>query len=165
MRWNRTCLSAWNRAPARSRVQPMGARACQVRDGKRPRFREARLDADEKAFLRANARYEGSPDHKRNPGDFGLTPPANPRKDRTLCDEAEVYVLAQATALFARAIDGGLVSEGTGRHEFPRRMWLVAEHHVFELKLGGSVAGRYHGFPVRRSNPYYDLIVQAWNGQ
>lgn len=143
----------------------MGAKARQVRDGKRPRFRESRLDATEKAFLHANARYEGSPDHKRNPGDFGLTPPASPRKDKTLCDEVAVFLVAQARELFARAIDGGLVSEGTGQNDFPRRMWLVHVNRVYELKLGGSLTGSYHGYPVRRSNPYYDLIVKAWNGQ
>ena len=26
-------------------------------------------------------RYGGNPEHKRNPGDFGLTPPAQPRPD------------------------------------------------------------------------------------
>lgn len=27
-----------------------------------------------------------------------------------------------------------------------------------------AVVGRYHGYPVRRSNPYFDEIVDAWNG-
>ncbi|MEZ5583130.1 MAG: hypothetical protein R3F37_10525 [Candidatus Competibacteraceae bacterium] len=40
----------------------------------------------------ANAvRYGGNPEHKRNPGDFGLTPPASPRPDKTLCDGAHIF--------------------------------------------------------------------------
>jgi hypothetical protein len=35
--------------------------------------------------------YGGNPEHKRNPGDFGLTPPAQGRKDKTLCDTVEVF--------------------------------------------------------------------------
>lgn len=70
-----------------------------------------------------------------------------------------------ASSLFALAIDGGLVSEGTEAGDFPRRIWLVHEGRVFEIKLGGSIAGSYHGYPVRRSNPYFDEIVDAWNGQ
>lgn len=136
-----------------------------MRNGKRPRFRAARLNDEEKALLRASATYEGSPDHKRNPGDFGLTPPASPRRDKTLCDEAAVFGRHTASDLFARAIDAGLVSEGTAVGELPRRIWLVHDHRVFEIKLGGSVVGSYHGYPVRRSNPYFDEIVHAWDGR
>lgn len=41
-------------------------------------------------------RYIGSPSHKRNPGDFGLAPPAQPRPDKTLCDEAGIFRVAEA---------------------------------------------------------------------
>jgi hypothetical protein len=140
----------------------MGSRAREVREGKPPRFRASRLNDDEKEYLRRHARYEGSPDHKRNPGDFGLTPPARPRRDKTLCDEAAVLNVSAARALFERGIERGLVSDDFD-DRFPRRIWVVSDDHAaFEVKLGGSARGAYHGYPVRRSNPHYDAIVEAW---
>ena len=37
--------------------------------------------------IAGRVRDVGNPEHKRNPGDFGLTPPAQPRADKTLCDD------------------------------------------------------------------------------
>jgi hypothetical protein len=36
--------------------------------------------------LASKVRYGGNPEHKRNPGDFGLQPPSCPRPDKSLCD-------------------------------------------------------------------------------
>jgi hypothetical protein len=66
----------------------MGKRAEQARRETRRKIRAARLTEEEKAALRASTVYGGSPHHKRNPGNFGLTPPAAPRLDKTMCDEA-----------------------------------------------------------------------------
>ena len=41
--------------------------------------------------LAGEVRYGGKPDHKRNPGDFGLTPPSLPRDDKSLCDEIRLF--------------------------------------------------------------------------
>src|SRR5512147_276293 len=41
----------------------------------------------------------GNPEHKRNPGDFGLNPPTQPRADKTLCDLACVFTRQQALNL------------------------------------------------------------------
>jgi len=35
--------------------------------------------------------YGGNPEHKKNPGDFGLTPPSDPRLGKALCDDAGVF--------------------------------------------------------------------------
>jgi hypothetical protein len=140
----------------------MGTRAEQVRRETRRKVRAARLTEEEKAVLRARAVYEGSPHHKRNPGDFGLTPPAAPRLDKTLCDEAGIFERARAADLFARAIDRGVVSEANVGG-FPKQMWVVDEHgRVFEVMLGGSQPGRFHGYPIRKSDPLHDAIVAAW---
>jgi hypothetical protein len=91
------------------------------------------------------ARYEGSPLHKRNPGDFDLTPPAAPRPDKTLCDEAGVTSRKLAAELFDRGIERGLVSDATVSG-FPKQIWIVdREGRVFEAMYGGSRDGRYHG--------------------
>lgn len=143
----------------------MGRRATRARRATERRIRSTRLAEPEKALLRAQAFYEGSPFHKRNPGDFGLTPPAAPRPDATLCDETRVLELATARRLFAEAIDGGLVSEaGTG--EFPKELWVVgADGQVFEAMYGGSRAGAYHGYPIRRSDPWFDVVTRAWTAR
>ena len=115
--------------------------------------------------MRAVASYEGSPHHKRNPGDFRLTPPAAPRLDKTLCDEARVFNRSVAERLFERAIERGLVSESTVAEGLPKQLWVVDESgRVFEAMYGGSTTGCYHGYPIRRSDPLFEKVVQAWNG-
>jgi len=47
--------------------------------------------ADECSLLMDLVTYDGNPEHKRNPGDFGLTPPSSPRPDKTLCDGVASY--------------------------------------------------------------------------
>jgi hypothetical protein len=144
----------------------MGKKALQVKRATAREFRSAALSATEREFLRKNAAYEGSPHHKRNPGDFGLVPPAAPRKDRTLCDEAGITSRADANALLDRAIDRGLVSNATTPEGFPKQMWVVDEHgQVFEAMYGGSRPGRYHGYPVRRTDPLFQQVAEAWAGR
>lgn len=121
------------------------------------------LNVPERRFLREHAGYEGIAYHKRTPGDFGLTPPAAPRPDKTLCDEANVARRALADALLAQALDGGLVSDAEGAPGFPKQMWVVDENgQVFEAMYGGSRTGLYHGYPIRRSDPFFDEVVRAW---
>lgn len=113
--------------------------------------------------MRAGAAYEGSPHHKRNPGDFGLTPPVAPRRDKTLCDEAGVFERSLAQQLFERAVERGLVSESKAGNGMPKQLWVVDEQgRVFEAIYGGSVAGRYHGYPIRRADPLFDEVCKAW---
>lgn len=62
----------------------MGKKALDVRKAMVRSIRATALTASERDSMRMGARYEGSPHHKRNPGDFGLTPPSAPRLDKTL---------------------------------------------------------------------------------
>ncbi len=124
-------------------------------------MRATPLTDPERKFLRENAGYDGRNYHKRNPGDFGLTPPAAPRPDKTLCDEAKVFQRSLADALLARAIEGGLVSEAEAAPGFPKQMWAVDESgRVFEAMHGSG--GMYHGYPIRRADPFFDDVVRAW---
>jgi hypothetical protein len=126
-------------------------------------MRATLLTATEREFLRKNGGYEGIAYHKRSPGDFGLIPPAAPRPDKTLCDEGGVTRREIADALLAQAIDGGLASEATGAQGFPKQLWVVAEDgQVFEAMYGGSKMGLCHGYPIRRSDPFFDEVVRAW---
>lgn len=140
----------------------MGQRALQSNRSTSRRIRATRLTEVEKHALRAKATYEGNPLHKRNPGDFGLTPPAAPRPDKTLCEEAGVVQIAAARDLLDRAIDQGLVSEATTQEGFPKQLWVVDNDRVFEAMYGGNVAGCYHGYPIRRADPLFDEVVRAW---
>jgi hypothetical protein len=141
----------------------MGKKSLQVKRATARELRAAALSGAEREFLRKNAAYEGSPHHKRNPGDFGLIPPAAPRKDKTLCDEAGVFKRTEANALFDKAVDRGLVSDATTLEGFPKQMWVVDDHgQVFEAMYGGSRPGRYHGYPVRRTDPLFQQISEAW---
>jgi len=141
----------------------MGRRATEAIESSERSLRPARATEIEKALLSAKAIYEGSPYHKRNPGDFGLTPPALPRKDKTLCDEAQVHEARVARDLLQRAIERGLVSEAFNNLGFPKQLWVVDDDgRVFELMYGGSKTGAYHGYPVRRSDPFFDEVLDAW---
>ncbi len=101
--------------------------------------------------------------HKKEPNNFGLIPPASPRQDKTLCDEAGILEKEVAFELFARAIEVGLVSAKDKRDGFPAQMWVVDDNgRVFEMIYGGSREGCYHGYPIRRSNPLFDKISTAW---
>ncbi|MCC6523653.1 MAG: hypothetical protein IT373_13440 [Polyangiaceae bacterium] len=141
----------------------MGKKAEAKRRATRRTMRPAPLGGEERAFLRQHATYEGSALHKRSPGDFGLTPPAAPRLDKTLCDEAKITRRAVADDLLARAIEGGLVSAGEGAPRFPKQLWVVDEHgQVFEAMYGGATEGAYHGYPIRRSDPFFAEVTRAW---
>lgn len=113
--------------------------------------------------LLKSAQYEGSPYHKRNPGDFGLTPPARPRPDKTLCDEAGILSKAAAEELFRVGIERGLVSEARTTGGFPKEFWVVDdEGNVYEAMYGGSRDGCYHGYPVRRNDSLFHEVTTRW---
>jgi hypothetical protein len=40
----------------------------------------------------------------------------------------------------------------------PKRLWIVSDERVFEAMLGDS--GAYHGYPVRRSDPTHDAVLE-----
>jgi hypothetical protein len=74
-----------------------------------------------------------------------------------------VFRLEVARELFEQAISIGLVSVAFTTTGFPKQLWVVdGADRVFELMYGGSVDGRYHGYPVRRSDPLYDEVRAAW---
>ena len=145
-------------------VEPaMGRKAKQAREATERTLRAAGLSPEERSFLQANAAYEGSPFHKKNPNDFGLTPPTYPvRPEKTLCDEAGITQKKIALKLFERALQVGLVSE-CWTAGFPKQMWVVDDgEQVFELMYGGSRPGRYHGYPIRLRDPWSEEIKRVW---
>lgn len=62
-----------------------------------------------------------------------------------------------------RAVERGLVSESTAGNSMPKQLWVLDDSgQVFEAMYGGTTAGCYHGYPIRRSNPLFDQIARAW---
>jgi hypothetical protein len=142
----------------------MGKRALEVKRLTVRRIRADALTVEERAVLKASAAYQGSPHHKRNPGDFGLIPPAAPRADKTLCDEASVFKRVTAEELFELAVTCGLASEATAANGMPKQLWVVdGSGNVFEAMYGGAVTGCYHGYPIRRSDPFFEQAIRAWD--
>ena len=77
------------------------------------RIRSVPTTKEEQARLQQLAqkvRYVGNPDHKRNPGDYGLEPPSRPRLGKSLCDIIGTLLRADAQSLLQQGIEQGYVS-------------------------------------------------------
>jgi len=106
-------------------------------------------------------KYVGSPLHKRNPGDFGLTPPASPRPSKSLCDDAGIFRRDEAQSLLEEGVCAGLVSQDAD-DDPPRHIWMVHDEQVIEARCDNVEAGTYHGYPLENDDPMADLIRRAW---
>ncbi len=135
------------------------------RAGYNPKRRLApaeRLDAATRAALAQRCNYGGNPEHKRNPADYGLTPPANPRPGKTLCDGARAIAKDEARALLASGLERGMTSERV-INGWPSNVWAVDEAgHVFEAQLENQVTGSYHGYPMPADDDFRAEVVAEW---
>lgn len=114
--------------------------------------------------LATKVRYGGKPDHKRNPGDFGLTPPALPRDDKSLCDTVKIFKRAAALALLKKGLLRGMISEWDGVNGFPKNIWSMTEDGVpMEAQLENPGNGTYHGYPLEVNDPFRDSVIEKWN--
>lgn len=125
------------------------------------RLREPWLPHEDRDALCARATYAGNPAHKLNPGDFGLTPPASPRPDKTLCDRAGVFARATAQALLESGIRRGLVSSSY-RGTLPRNIWAVSDGVAFEAQLENEGLATYHGYPMLEADPLRAEVIAWW---
>jgi hypothetical protein len=111
--------------------------------------------------LAAKLRYTGSPAHKRNPGDFNLSPPSAPRQNATLCDDAGIFKRVEAKNLLKAGAKKGLV-DARSEGDYPLLIWAVREDGVvFEAELENSGRGEYHGYPMPLSDPLRSVILKA----
>ena len=105
-------------------------------------------------------RYTGNPEHKRNPGDFGLTPPSVPRPGKTLCDEVGIYSRAEALALLRAGFERGTFS-AQERDGWPQNVWAVTgAGEPLEAQLEGQ--GAYHGYPMAEADPFCSKVLERW---
>lgn len=134
-----------------------------------PKKRMAPVPVDNAAWKRLDglarqARYGGNPEHKRNPGDFGLTPASSPRQGKTLCDVAGVFARSRAARLLKKGIRAGLVSE-QHCNGWPRIVWAMAGDHVLEARLDNADQGSYHGYPLAPTDPFCGKVRERWSSQ
>ena len=106
--------------------------------------------------------YGGNPEHKRNPGDFGLTPPAQPRADKTLCDTVQIFSRKLATRLLRQGVEREMISEQkSGR--FPQNIWSVSDDGIpLEAQLENQELGSYHGYPMPENDPFRGEVLRRW---
>jgi len=98
------------------------------------RIRES-VDAVFISKLIESVRYDGNPEHKRNPGDFGLTPPRQPKPDKTLCDNVNIASRSEAERLLKVGVKNKLISVRE-RSGFPQNIWAVTDGgHPLEAQL------------------------------
>ncbi|MCW8795446.1 MAG: hypothetical protein OQK67_00075 [Chlorobium sp.] len=134
---------------------------------KRSRFNRKRrfdddLSTEELMELSGRIRYAGNPEHKRNPGDFGLNPAFNPRPDKSLCDDVGIFNKADAEGLLKEGARLGLVSKNR-RGEWPQNIWAVtSEGQPLEAQLENKEKGTYHGYPMPVSDRFAQAVLGRW---
>ena len=126
------------------------------------RIRESRASG-EFDRLAERVRYSGSAYHKRNPGDFGLAPPAQPRPDKILCDSVGIFTRSEALRLLREGVSQGMVSEQT-RGYFPQNIWAVTKDgYPLEAQLENQAQGTYHGYPMPSTDDFREEVLKHWN--
>jgi hypothetical protein len=119
-------------------------------------------DLDFLKSLAESVSYGGNPEHKINPGDFGLTPPSLPQADKTKCDIVKVFLREEAIRLLKEGARKGLISEQV-RNGYPQNIWAVAEDGwPVEAQLENARRGTYHGYPMPETDPFRDEVLSKW---
>jgi len=112
--------------------------------------------------LAEKVRYGGNPEHKMNPGDFGLTPPSDPRPGKSLCDVVKIFSIKIALERLKAGLQKGLVSERC-KGEWPQNIWSVTDNgFALEAQLENPETGTYHGYPMPESDPFAAEIIKQW---
>lgn len=116
-------------------------------------------DVETRRLLASRVRYRGSPYHKRNPGDFGLSPPAAPRPGKTLCDEVGIFKRTVAEELVRDGLVRGMWSERRNG-DFPALVWVCEKGFVLEAVI--DVNGEAHGYPLADFDPLAKEVRARW---
>jgi len=105
--------------------------------------------ADKELLLPLSERvvYSGNAAHKKHQVDFGLTPPAQPRLNKTLCDGTQVN-WQLAVRLLRTGAKLGLISIQE-RNGLPQNIWAVSPNGIpLEAQLDNVELATYHGYPM-----------------
>ena len=123
---------------------------------------EAESRVAELQALAGRARYGGNPEHKKNPGDFGLVPPSDPRQGKSLCDVAKIFMRKEAEELLRAGLRNGLVSDRMVG-DWPKNVWAVTdEGFAMEAQLENPELGTYHGYPMPETDPLSQEVIRRW---
>lgn len=113
--------------------------------------------------LSSKVQYGGNPEHKKNPGNFKLTPPSLPRAGKSLCDSVKVFTRREALELLKKGLKNGLVSDRF-EGQWPKNIWSVMDDGTpLEAQIESSETGSYHGYPIPAGDPFYDAVVEQWS--
>ena len=131
------------------------------RQGNDPKRRIAvEVDSDILAGL-SEARYVGSPLHKRYPADYGFSPPVNPRPHKSVCDGINKR---KALDLFHSGISLRMVSSCL-IDGLPKYVWAVGEDgEAYESKLSDGTT-EYHGYRLERDDSMRHFVIEEWNSR
>lgn len=136
--------------------------SAQVRFNSKRRIIDPRPQVEILSDLARRIKYVGHPQHKRNPGDFALTPPAQPRPDKTLCDLVGIFRVAEAQQWLEAGARRGMVSENL-QDGFPKHIWAVTDTGiVLEAKYSNVGPGHYHGYPLFEPDPFRQVVIARW---
>lgn len=109
-----------------------------------------------------SVKYGGNPEHKKNPGDFGLTPPSAPRTAKSLCDSAEIFTRKVAIAYIKTGLRKGMISVQM-KGPWPQNIWAVTGDGIpLEAQLENPESGAYHGYPMPDSDPFSHEVIKEW---
>lgn len=123
---------------------------------------QAEAREDELGELANRARYGGNPEHKKNPGDFGLTPPSDPRQGKSLCDIAKIFKRDEAENLLRAGLRKGFVSDRMAG-VWPKNVWSVTDNgFAMEAQLENPDLGTYHGYPMPETDPLSQEVIRRW---
>ncbi len=136
------------------------------REGNRPDRRialEGAVEAEALRALAARVHYVGSAHHKLRPGDYGFIPSVNPRPSKSPCDELRAMLHGEASQLFRRGFELGMVSSFS-EGGVPKYVWSVDERdEVYEAKTKPERESDYHGY--RLGDDEQDMrryILKEW---
>lgn len=106
--------------------------------------------------------YGGNPEHKKNPGDFGLHPPTGPRLGKSLCDDVAIVKRSEALRLLKLGLMRKMISDRF-ENGWPKNIWAVTDDgKPLEAQLENSSSGSYHGYPMPESDPFAQQIMKRW---
>ena len=115
--------------------------------------------------LISKVKYGGNPEHKKNPGDFNLTPPSAPRPAKSLCDTVQIFSRKVAVNCLRNGLKRGMISDRM-KGKWPQNIWAVTEAgEPLEAQLENSETGVYHGYPMPESDPFAQEVIKEWKAR
>jgi hypothetical protein len=135
------------------------------RNGYNPKRRIAPPDflpEEERGNLSRRVTYGGNPEHKRSPGDYNLTPPAQPRPGKTLCDGNRQILKDEALDLLRNGLQKGMFCPFE-HGSWPQNIWSISDTgEIFEAQIENPTLGTYHGYPVPADDDFRRTIRYEW---